>query len=401
VAVKRDITEHLRLEEEKERLEDEVERGRRLESIGRLAGGVAHDLNNLLSPILGYGELLMLDLVGDEESLDSVREIVRAGERARTLVAQLLAFSRRQLLEFRPVDLNAILGEFENLLRRTIREDVELRICPDPDLPLVRADAGQLEQVIMNLAVNAQDAMPEGGVLVLETGVLELSEAYAALHDNMRPGKYVQLSVSDTGCGMDEETRARIFEPFFTTKGQEHGTGLGLATVYGIVKQHGGDIWVYSEPGHGCTFKIYLPVDRGAGAMVAETEETSGPTGGNETILLAEDDRQVRGLASAVLEREGYTVLAACGGEHALRLVREHSGPIDILLTDVVMPDINGRVLYEKLAKACPDLKVIYMSGYTDNVIAHHGIIEDDVNFLQKPFNVKLLARQVRRVLDA
>jgi PAS domain S-box-containing protein len=400
VAVKRDITEQLRLQEERERLEEQVEHSQRLESIGRLAGGVAHDLNNLLSPILGYGELLMLDLRDNESCRESVAEIVRAGERARKLVAQLLAFGRRQLLRFQPVDVNKVLADFENLLRRAIREDVEIHLFPAARLPLVRADVGQLEQVVMNLAVNGQDAMPDGGCLTIETGLVELDEEYVATHEEVEPGWHVLLCVSDTGTGMDEDTQTRIFEPFFTTKEQDRGTGLGLATVYGIVKQHGGSIWVYSEPGEGTTFKVYLPVDEDASGEMAQFVETPLRTGGSETILLAEDDEQVRGLAHAVLRREGYTVLVANGGEHALRIAAEADGPVDLLLTDVIMPDMNGRVLHSRLAAECPALKVLYMSGYTDNVIAHHGVLDPDLSFIQKPFNIHALARKVREVLD-
>jgi CheY-like chemotaxis protein len=329
-----------------------------------------------------------------------VQEIVRAGERARRLVAQLLAFGRRQLLKFQPVNLNNVLANFENLLRRAIREDVEIQLFPAAHLPVVRADVGQLEQVVMNLAVNAQDAMPDGGCLTIETGLVELDQEYTSTHEEVTPGWHVLLCVSDTGTGMDEATRARVFEPFFTTKTQDKGTGLGLATVYGIVKQHNGSIWVYSEPNEGTTFKVYLPVDTEASGEIAQFTETPVRTGGAETILLAEDDEQVQGLARAVLRREGYTVLIAKNGEHALQIVTETDDPIDLLLTDVIMPDMNGRALYERLAAQQPGLKVLYMSGYTDNVIAHHGVLDAGLSFIQKPFNIHSLARKVREVLD-
>jgi len=400
VAVKRDISEELRIQAEKAELEAQVEQNNRLESIGRLAGGVAHDLNNLLSPILGYGELLMLDLEDNEEQCESAREIVRASERARDLVAQLLAFSRRQVLDFQSIDVNDVVSSFESLLRRTIREDVEMKLFLEPGLPSVRADVGQLEQVMMNLGVNAQHAMPDGGSLVIETLSVELGEEYAETHPEVTPGRHVLLSVSDTGCGMDQETCAHIFDPFFTTKSPEEGTGLGLATVYGIVKQHSGSIWVYSEPGSGTTFKIYLPVDPDAVVVQGESPERALETGGDETVLLVEDDDQVRALARTVLERDGYAVLVAAGGEHARQLLAEHAGPLDLLLTDVIMPDTNGRQLYEQLASARPELKVLYMSGYTGNVIAHHGILDAGLNFIQKPFTVQGLAQKVREVLD-
>ena len=400
VAVKRDITEQLRMEREREKLEEQVENSHRLESVGRLAGGVAHDLNNLLVPILGYAEILMEDLENDETNRQSVAEIVAAGKRARALVSQLLAFGRRQILEFESVDVNGVLANFENLLRRTIREDIEVRILPAPHLPRVKADVGQLEQIIMNLAVNGQDAMPDGGRLTIETELAEVDERHAALHEEMTAGWYVLLSVSDDGCGMDEETRSRIFEPFFTTKECNQGTGLGLATVYGIVKQHGGTIWVYSEPGQGTTFKVYLPIDEEEAGELKQRQETLRPAGGSETILLVEDDDQVQKLARAILRREGYTVVLAANGTEAIRRMATHESPVDLLLTDVIMPDMNGRVLYDKLSATHPSLKALYMSGYTDSVIAHHGMLDPGLHFIQKPFTIHGLATAVREALD-
>ncbi len=396
----RDISERIRIEEEKARLEEQIQRNQRLESIGRLAGGVAHDLNNLLSPILGYTELLLDDPATSAHCRECLGEIAHAGDRARDLVAQLLAFGRRQLLEFRAVDLNDILNRFGNLLRRAIREDVEIVFLPAPALPLVQADAGQLEQVVMNLAVNAQDAMPQGGILTIETAVAELDEEYARTHEGITPGNYAMLAVSDTGAGMDTVTAARIFEPFFTTKEKGKGTGLGLATVYGIVRQHGGCIWVYSEPQRGATFKVYLPVSAQAASATDPSRSEPPPARGAGVVLLVEDNEQVKGLAQAVLKRQGYTVLAANNGREALQLIQAREGNIDLLLTDVVMPEISGRELYDRMAEVFPRLKVLYMSGYTDNVIAHQGIIEPGVSFLQKPFSIKALADKVSHLLS-
>ncbi|MFW6374526.1 MAG: ATP-binding protein, partial [Thermodesulfobacteriota bacterium] len=390
-------------EAEKARLEAQVRQIRKLDSIGRLAGGVAHDLNNLLSPILGYGEMLLEDSADADPHREPVEEIVSAGRRARDLVRQLLAFSRKQTLEVKSLDLNQILKDFESLLRRTIREDVAIRMIPGPNLPPVRGDIGQLEQVIMNLAVNARDAMPDGGELTIETQAVDLDDAYAKRHPGVVPGAYVMLGVSDTGCGMDADTREKVFEPFFTTKQKDKGTGLGLATVYGIVKQHRGNIWVYSEPRMGATFKVYLPVspeatraDNPPAFDRAEATRT-----GTETVLLVEDNRQVRELAEVILKREGYTVLTADSGKAALAGLNHHDGALHLLLTDVVMPGMNGRELYEQVADRYPKVKVVYMSGYTDNVIAHRGVMDPGIHFIQKPFSVNGLAAKVRDVLDA
>jgi PAS domain S-box-containing protein len=394
------ITERKRAGEEKRKLEEQYHRAQKVESIGRLAGGVAHDLNNLLSPILGYGEMLLDDLGPEDERRESVDEILRAGFRARDLVRQLLAFSRKQTLEYRPVDMGEAVRRFERLLRRAIREDIEIRIIPSPSIPTVMADIGQMEQVIMNLAVNAGAAMPEGGVLTIETAPVRLDDDYADAHQDVQPGTYVMLAVSDTGRGMDEETREHAFEPFFSTKG-EQGTGLGLATVHGIVKQHGGNIWLHSEAGKGTTFKIYLPVS-------GQTPAEGGPPGrraavgpeGNETVLLAEDEEQVRHLARAILKQQGYTVLVAESGSDALAILDQHDGPVHLLLTDVIMPGLNGKELFLQATDRLPDLKVLYMSGYTGNVLAHHGMQDEDPPFIQKPFAVRALTAKVREVLD-
>jgi signal transduction histidine kinase len=396
-----DISGQKQMELERREYETRIQQMQKMESIGRLAGGVAHDLNNLLSPILGYGELLQDGFPRDDPRRKSTRAIVSAAYRARDLVRQLLAFSRKQALEFKIVDMNQVLVGFEKLLRRTLREDIELDLALPSGLPAIRADVGQIEQVIMNLASNAQDAMPNGGRLTIESGVVDLDENYAKDHEDVHPGPFVMLAVSDTGNGMDLGTRERIFEPFYTTKGKGQGTGLGLATVYGIVKQHGGNIWVYSEPEHGATFKCYFPVDETSEAVVEESPaKVPQETRGEETVLVAEDNDEVRELAVNILKSQGFTVLAAADGKACLRLAEEHKGPIHLLLTDVVMPDMNGKELFQKISAQVPDIRVIYASGYTDDVIAHHGVLDEGINFLQKPFSVKGLALKVREVLD-
>ncbi|MDY6906393.1 MAG: ATP-binding protein [Thermodesulfobacteriota bacterium] len=396
-----DITDQKQAEADKNRLEAQFQQSQKLESIGRLAGGVAHDLNNLLSPILGYGEMLLEDTDAEDPRREPMEEIILAGERARDLVRQLLAFSRKQVLSFRTIELNTLVTGFEKLLRRTVREDIHIHLTLADSLPPVKGDTGQIEQIIMNMAVNAQDAMPHGGMLTLETAMVELDRQYADRHEEVMPGPHVMLGISDTGIGMDEETRKHLFEPFFTTKPVGEGTGLGLATVYGIVKQHKGHVWVYSEPGRGTTFKVYLPV--AAGARMAEKDVTVEDAAfkGSETILLVEDNQQLRKLARALLMRRGYSVLTAANGKEALSILEDHAAPLDLLLTDVIMPDMNGRELYFRAMEIYPELKVLYMSGYTDNVIAHHGVLDEGVQFIQKPFTVKALATKVREVLMA
>jgi PAS domain S-box-containing protein len=400
--VARDITEKKKAEAEKARLETQILQSQKLESVGRLAGGVAHDLNNLLSPILGYGDMLLKDLPRKDRQKDFLEEMVKAGQRAQDLVGQLLAFSRKQVLEFKALDLNSLLQNFEKLLRRTIKENIAIDLDLTPALPMVKGDRGQLEQIIMNLAVNAQDAMPDGGRLTLKTAETELDESYAAQHQGVDPGSHVMLMVADTGCGMDTRTRENIFEPFFTTKEKGKGTGLGLATVYGIVKQHGGNVWVYSEPGMGSAFKIYLPVPAEPLELHAQDIISQKPTDlrGTETVLLVEDNQQVRELAFTILEYHGYTVLSAGSGQEALALLENYEGPIDLLLTDVVMPGMDGSKLYEQMRQLYPNAKALYMSGYTEDVIAHHGVMDAGVNFIQKPFTVKALSTKVREVIN-
>jgi PAS domain S-box-containing protein len=384
---------------EQKRLEAQLLQAQRMEAVGRLAGGVAHDFNNLLTVINGYAELLLANVPPEGPAYEPLREIQRAGGRAAGLTRQLLAFSRKQLLKPVVLDLNALLRELEKMLLRLIGEDIDLATRLAPGLGRVRADAGQLEQVVMNLIVNARDAMPTGGRLTLETHNVELAPSYAEGHPYVRPGPYVLLAVSDTGCGMDEATRARIFEPFFTTKAPGQGTGLGLSTVYGIVKQSGGSVEVYSEPGRGSTFKIYLPRLEGADAAATPSSAELEVPRGRETVLLAEDEDGVRAFVVLALEVLGYTVLQARDGAEALALCRDDPRPIHLLITDVVMPRMSGRELAERVAALRPGLKVLYLSGYTDDAVVRHGLLQEGVAFLQKPFTPAVLARKVRQVL--
>ncbi len=387
-------------EEALRRSEEQLRQSQKVEAIGRLAGGVAHDFNNLLTVITGYCELLLARLSSDEPMRKEIEQIRKAGERAASLTRQLLAFGRKQILEPKVLDLNSSARDMEKMLKRLIGEDIDLRIAPAPDLRRVKADPGQIEQVLMNLAINARDAMPKGGNLTIETANLELDEAYASRHVGVRPGSYVMLAVSDNGCGMDKEIMARIFEPFFTTKGPGKGTGLGLSTAYGIVKQSGGNIWAYSEPGRGTTFKIYLPQVEEAVVRPRSRRQPTKVSRGSETILLAEDEPELRGLTRRILEMKGYTIIVAGDGTEALEICGRHEGSIHLMLSDVVMPKMSGRELAERLATTRPDMKVLYMSGYTDDAIVHHGILEPGTSFIQKPFTPDSLVRKVREVLD-
>jgi two-component system, cell cycle sensor histidine kinase and response regulator CckA len=399
LSVTRDITEHKQAQGATEQLEKQLIQAQKLEAIGRLAGGVAHDLNNLLSPIIGYSELLLFDTNPMDPRKEKLENIIKAGKGAKNLVSQLLAFSRKQTLEYKSININETLAGFEKLLRRVIREDIEIHIIRSPQIRPIMADIGQLEQVIMNLAINAADAMPEGGTVIIETKPVELDDNYAKAGSNMKPGDYVMLAFSDTGYGMDEETRLQIFEPFFTTKGDQ-GTGLGLATVYGIVKQHGGNIWVYSEPGKGTAIKVYLPVSERNHLHKKIIPKKTRDLSGSETILLVEDNEQVRDIARSILGRFGYRILEAENGTEALKFSALPEESVDLLLTDVVMPDMNGKELFTQLIKEFPTLKVIYMSGYTDNVIVHHGVLDDGVQFIQKPFTTQSLVSKVREVME-
>ncbi len=386
---------------ERKGLEMQLLQAQKMEAVGQLAGGVAHDFNNVLTAIAGYAELLREDLPGEDARRGDLEEILRATDRAAALTRQLLAFSRRQVLAPRVLDLNTVVASVDNMLGRLIGADVELRTALAPELGAVRADPGQLEQVIMNLVVNARDAMPRGGKLTIETANAELDESYALEHPAVVAGPYVMLAVSDSGVGMDAATQARIFEPFFTTKEKGKGTGLGLATVYGIVKQSGGNIWLYSEPGRGTTFKIYLPrVDQPL-ELPTPTPAARETPRGTETVLLVEDDDAVRALARKMLAAHGYTVLAAPSGADALELAASHAGPIHLLVTDVVLPGISGRELAIRFQSVRPGLKVLYTSGYTDDAVVHHGVLDAGIAFLQKPFTSGALARKVRETLDS
>ena len=395
-----DITERKRAEEEMAALQDQLRQSQKMEAIGRLAGGIAHDFNNFLTVIKGYSQLSLLELKEDSPLKGNIEEINRATDQSADLIRQLLAFSRRQVMEMRVLDLNILLQNLDKMLRRVIGEDIELVTLLAEDLGRVRTDPGQIEQVILNLAVNARDAMPSGGKLTIETANVELDETYARRHVAVTPGRYVMLAVSDTGVGMTPEVRDRVFEPFFTTKEEGKGTGLGLSTVYGIVKQSEGNIWIYSEPGHGTTFKIYLPQVEELLEEVKEKVVGEELPRGSETVLVVEDEQEVRKLAVRVLKRQGYKVLEASQGDDALRLCEEHNRPIQLMVTDVVMPGMDGRELTNRLMLLHPEIRVLYMSGYTGNTIVHHGVLERGINYIQKPFTVDALAGKVREVLD-
>jgi nitrogen-specific signal transduction histidine kinase len=385
---------------ERKKLEERLRQSQKMESVGRLAGGIAHDFNNLLTVITGYSELMLSQLEERSPLVKEVEEIKRAGERASSLTQQLLAFSRRQVLQPRVIDLNEVVSRVEKMLRRLIGEDVELRTVPGAGLWSVKADPGQIEQVLVNLVVNARDAMPGGGVLTIETGNVFLDEEYSLGHLPARSGHYVMLAVSDTGVGMDERTKSQVFEPFFTTKESGKGTGLGLSTVYGIVKQSGGYIWVYSEPGKGSTFKVYIPRTEEREDDPRKAVPPVEDLRGEKTVLIVEDEESILKLSSAVLGGYGYSVLAAPGGEDGLRIAGKHEGEISLLLTDVVMPGMGGRELYERILQQRPKIKVLYMSGYTDKAIVRRGVLDPGTSFLQKPFSPISLARKVKEVLE-
>ena len=391
LSIGRDVTEQ-RL------LEHQYRQSQKMEAIGRLAGGVAHDFNNMLTAILGYAELIMMALPPDTPVQADLQEIQGAARRAAGLTSQLLAFSRQQVLAPVVLNLNEVVTGVRKMLERLIGEDVAIELEIDSQLRNVMADRGQVEQVLMNLCVNARDAMPQGGTLIIHTENVELTEGYADQHQSVTPGSYVMVAVTDTGVGMTEEVRARVFEPFFTTKEKGKGTGLGLATSYGIVKQSGGFIWAYGEPGHGATFKFYLPVVRDA-AMATPVLPREEQLGGTETILLAEDDDVLRKLTSSVLRHYGYAVLTAANAAEAIRLSRAHQKPVQLLLTDLVMPGESGHSLATRLLEERPDIKVLFMSGYTDDAVARQGLMQEGSGFLQKPFTPATLARKIREIL--
>jgi two-component system, cell cycle sensor histidine kinase and response regulator CckA len=388
-----DVTERLQLE-------TQLRQSQKMEAVGLLAGGVAHDFNNLLTAIMGYGQLLQRRVAGDAGALADADEILKAAERAASLTRQLLAFSRQQVLEPRVVDLNTILSDMDKMLRRLIGEDIDLLTAPGDDLGRVRVDPGQIEQVLVNLVVNSRDAMPRGGKLTLETADVDLDEGFVKGRLDVPPGPYVMLAVSDTGCGMSPETLARVFEPFFTTKETGRGTGLGLSTVHGIVKQSGGHLEVYSEVGRGTTFKVYLPrVDEAAEQRPAGTFEPAH-LAGRETVLLVEDEELIRRVVTQALELHGYRVVAVEDGRRALAVCERADQPIDLLVTDVVMPSMNGPELVQRVSRLRPRLPVLYISGYTDRALIHQGQRDAGTAFLQKPFMPDVLVRKIREVLD-
>ncbi|MCE5248852.1 PAS domain S-box protein [bacterium] len=393
-SVGRDVT-------ERRRLEMQFLQAQKMEMVARLAGGIAHDFNNLLTAIIGYAEIIMLSVPPMDPIHFDVEEILKTSQRAANLTRQLLAFSRRQIIEPRIINLNKVLLEMNKMLRRIIGEDIELVILLPEDLWFIKVDPGQIEQVLTNLVVNARDAMPNGGKLTIETRNVMIDQLYADVHPDTRPGDYVLIAVSDTGIGMDQETMSHLFEPFFTTKEKGKGTGLGLSTCYGIVKQNLGNIWIYSELGHGTTVKIYLPRTAGEPVHISFERDMAELPEGSETVLVVEDETSVRRMVSRLLREHGYTVLEAINGEEALRVVDKAGGSgIHLLLTDVIMPRMGGKELAIKLSNIFPDIKVLYMSGYTDNSIVSHGVLDPGIDFLQKPFSPRAFLEKVRKVLD-
>jgi two-component system, cell cycle sensor histidine kinase and response regulator CckA len=386
---------------QRKQLEEQLLHAQKMEAVGRLAGGVAHDFNNMLTVISGYNRMILDELSPLDPLRGYAEEVLKAADRAAALTNQLLAFSRRQVVQPRVINVAILAAQTEKMLRRLLREDIELSHILAPGTGNIKADPGQLEQAIVNLAVNARDAMPDGGRITIETANIELDESYARTHLGVKPGPFVMIAVSDTGRGMDAETRRRIFEPFFTTKGVGKGTGLGLATVYGMVKQAGGDIWVYSEIGRGTTFKVYFPRVMDPVADALATPEDSAQPEGSETVLVVEDEDTVRNLTVMLLRQLGYNVLAASSGAEAIALSASCQDHIALLLTDVVMPNMSGRQLADELLPVRPGMRVLYVSGYTENTVVHHGVLEPGVAFVPKPFTRETLAKKIREVLTA
>lgn len=400
LSINRDITERIKAKQEKEKLQQQLLQTQKLESVGRLAGGVAHDMNNMLSPILGYGQMLQNLFEDDSREKKYIKNILKAGSSAQELVRQLLAFSRKQELKMEPVNLNKIIRGFEKLLQKTIHEDIDIRYTLEDSIPRIKGDKGQIEQIIMNLAVNAQDAMPDGGKLKIETGTKELDYQYSATNKDFEPGSFIYLKVSDTGGGMDKETQNKIFEPFFSTKGKD-GTGMGLSTVYGIIKQHSGDITVESEINEGSTFTVYFPVhSKNKTKSKKDVKGIADNFEGQETILVAEDNQGTLELAEELLTNLGYSVIIAMNGQEALQKVIDQDIIIDLLITDIVMPGMNGKQLQKKLISKFPDMQTIFISGYTDKVISGYDLLDKDINFIRKPFDVNNLAGEIRDILD-
>jgi len=388
--------------EKSKKLEAQLQQAQKLEAIGTLAGGVAHDFNNILSIIIGYAEIALMDVIKDEPLRLKIEGIKTAGEKAVSLTRQLLAFSRKQVIKPEVLNLNKVIKEMEKMLKRMIGENIEFQTILKPELWKVHMDSGQVDQIVINMAVNARDAMPDGGKLIVETANVNLDENYFSKHgiEKDQPGSYVMIAVSDTGIGMDKETREHIFEPFYTTKGVGKGTGLGLSTVYGIAKQNNGFVWVYSEPGQGTTFKVYIPKVKGDVKSEKNERLPVVDLNGSETVLIVEDDDSLRKLVRTALKQRGYKVLKAENGEDALRVSEAHDGLIDLLLTDVVMPKMSGKETAERMQPLYPQMKVIYMSGYTDDSIVQHGVLAPGLNFLEKPFTPESLAQKLREVLD-
>ena len=382
-------------------LEEQLLHAQKMEAVGRLAGGVAHDFNNMLTVIAGYNRMILDELSAMDPLRGYAEEILKAADRAGAITNQLLTFSRRQIAKPRVIQLNMVIAQTDKMMRRLIGEDIHLNLRLPADVGNIKADPGHVEQALVNLVVNARDAMPQGGALTIETANVHLDENYVRTHMGVSPGEFVMMAVSDTGHGMDTETRRRIFEPFFTTKEKGRGTGLGLATVYGTVKQAGGDIWVYSEPGHGSTFKLYFPrVMEPVSELTPGGDVGSTASNGQETILLVEDEDSVRELTLKMLQILGYRVLVAASGEEALKISRTHTSELSLLLTDVVMPGMSGRQLADAMILERPDLRVLFLSGYTENTVVHHGVLDSGVDFLPKPFSREVLGKKLREILS-